>query len=331
MKRKGLALISGGLDSFLAAALLKKRQKINVKGIYFFNGFEPGSREGSKFDKVTNKTWLETEVKDVSKDFLKVIRDPNFGYGSSVNPCIDCRIFMLKEAKKEMKKEGAEFLITGEVVGQRPMSQNRQSMDLVEERSGLSGRIVRPLSAKLLPPTIPEKKGLIDRDKLLDIEGRSRKRQLKLADELGLEEYDQPAGGCLLTDDNFERRVKDLWNREGSKEASYQEMMLLKYGRHFRLPEGSKAIIGRDEQDNKKIDDLSEGFKKMGVVDHPSPLTLISPEASKNEIRIAGKLTAKYSKAEDEEVKIFIESENEISEFKIKNGETEKKYNPCIK
>lgn len=326
MKKRGLALVSGGLDSILAALLIKN-QGVEVKGIHFLNGFETGARKGSPSGEVLEKNRLDTKVIDVSRDFLEVVKRPEFGYGSSVNPCIDCRLFMLEKAGEILEEEDAGFLVTGEVIGQRPMTQNRQTIELIEERSGLEGMIVRPLSAKLLPPSLPEEKGLIDREKLLDIEGRSRKRQLELADEMGLEDFEQPAGGCLLTDPNFCKRVKELWKRKEIEEVNYQEMMLLKYGRHFRLPDGSKAIVGRDKEDNEMIDKWSQGYLKLDVAGFPSPLTLLSPEASEKETEIAARLTAGYSQArEEEKVEILVEKNGEQSKLEIETfGPNEEK------
>ena len=240
-KVKALALISGGLDSLLAAKLIMD-QGIEVEGVTFVTPF-PGCE---RFAGLAAKQ-LGIKHHVIFLNNLKIVKNPKYGYGSAMNPCIDCKIFFFKNAKKLMKKIGAEFIITGEVVGQRPMSQMRKQIELIERESGLSGLIVRPLCAKLLEPSIPEKLGIVDRNKLLDISGRSRKRQIELAKKFGLK-YASPAGGCILTDTNFARKLRDLFDH--SKRIRLEDIELLKIGRHFRINK-CKIIVGRNKDENE--------------------------------------------------------------------------------
>jgi len=191
---------------------------------------------------------------NAAKDFFEVLKEPEHGYGANINPCIDCRILFFKKSKELMDEVGASFIITGEVLGQRPMSQFRWQMDLIEKEAGLVGLVVRPLSAKLLPATIPEKMGWINRDRLLDIEGRSRKPQIALAKDLGMNDYPCAAGGCLLTDPAFARRVRDLIEHD---ELDLNNVELLKFGRYFRLSCEAKLIVGRDENENGRLSILA--------------------------------------------------------------------------
>lgn len=240
---KALALISGGLDSLLAALVIKA-QGIEVIGVKFKIPFYKR--------KVLDIPGAGFEVKeiDLGEYFLEVIRNPRYGFGSNMNPCIDCKILMLKKAKEIMPSCGAQFVITGEVLGQRPMSQHKEALINIGKKSGLEGLLVRPLSARLLSATTPEKEGWISRDKLLDISGRSRKRQLELVKEFGIGEFAQPAGGCLLTDPGFSVRLKELM---GHGEISFDNVELLKIGRHFRLSARAKLIVGRNEEEDNDI------------------------------------------------------------------------------
>jgi len=227
---------------------------------------------------------------------LDVVKHPKHGYGSNMNPCIDCRIFMLKKAKAYMESAGASFIITGEVLGQRPMSQRRDSMRLIEKEAGLEGFILRPLSAKLLPASIPEKEGWVDREKLLNMQGRSRKPQIRLADHFDIRDYPCPAGGCLLTDPGFAQRMKDLMDHNPN--FSLNDVHLLKVGRHFRLSPKTKVIVGRNEEENRKIQTFSqEKDILLKVSKFPGPLSLLRGKLDDGDIRRAAGITAYYSKA----------------------------------
>jgi tRNA U34 2-thiouridine synthase MnmA/TrmU len=249
-----------------------------------------------------------------------------------MNPCIDCRIFMLKKAKAYMEESGASFIVTGEVLGQRPMSQRRDAMRLIEKEAGLEGLILRPLSAQFLPVTLPEREGWIDREKLLNIQGRSRKPQMKLAEQFNIRDYPCPAGGCLLTDPGFARRIRDLM--EHQYDFSLNDVHLLKFGRHFRLSPTVKLVVGRNEEENQKIETFSlAGDVLLKTVSYPGPVSLLRGEADEMERERAASITARYSKAKgmekvevhyqkvgrEEEKSIFVSplSESEIQKERI--------------
>jgi len=267
-KIKVLLLLSGGLDSILAVRLLQK-QGIEVTGIsfvsYFFN--EKAAQEAAA------KLGINLKVVDFSDEHLALVKNPKYGYGKAANPCIDCHALMLKKAKEIIEKEKFTLVATGEVLGERPLSQNRRALDLVEKESGLKGYLLRPLSAKLLPPTVPEQEGLIDRTKLLDIQGRSRKRQIALAKEWGIKDYPTPAGGCILTDLEFARKLKKLLKKW--PDAGGEEMALLRIGRHFWV-EDNEIVVGRNKEENEKLKKLSEkGDILIKAEGFPGPTILI--------------------------------------------------------
>lgn len=254
---KAIALVSGGLDSTLAAKIIMN-QGVEVLTVNFLSPFcLCNKRGGCQYEAKAAADHLGLALKSVSvhEEFLKIVRAPKHGYGSNLNPCIDCRIMMLKKAKELMAEEGAAFVITGEVLGQRPMSQNKNSLNLIEKESGLAGLIVRPLSAQLLPQTLPEKMKWIDRARLLEISGRSRKPQIALVKEFGINDYPCPAGGCLLTDEGFSRRARDLLKHG---EFDLNNVELLKVGRHFRLSPLAKLVVGRDEKENGRLEKMAE-------------------------------------------------------------------------
>jgi len=244
---KAIALISGGLDSALAARWVKE-QGIEVMGLRFKIPFSLNLSK-SFFD-------LGIEIREINidEDFLKILEKPRYGYGSQMNPCIDCKILMLSKAKELMHECSASFIITGEVLGQRPMSQNKQSLEIIAKRAGLEGLVLRPLSAKLLPETIPEREGWIKQEKLFSFSGRGRKAQVELARVLGIKEYHQPAGGCLLTDPEFSKRLRDLIAHEG---LNGNNIELLKIGRHFRISSQAKLVVGRNEKENDRLVNLA--------------------------------------------------------------------------
>jgi tRNA U34 2-thiouridine synthase MnmA/TrmU len=235
---------------------------------------------------------------NVSKEYLNVVKHPQYGYGSNMNPCIDCRIFMLKKAKDYMEESGAAFIVTGEVLGQRPMSQRKDAMRLIEKEAGLEGFILRPLSAKALSMTIPEKEGWVDREKLLKIQGRSRKPQIELAEHYNIRDYPCPAGGCLLTDPGFSKRMKDLMAY--NIDFSLNDVHLLKLGRHFRLSPRLRLVVGRNEEENKKIQTFTQkGDISFKVSSFPGPLSLLRGEPDERDIEKAAAITVHYSKAKD--------------------------------
>ncbi len=255
---KAIALLSGGLDSILATRLILE-QGIEVEAVNFLTVFCNCTHRGKSClasKSAADNLGIKLKVFEVSKEYFNIVKKPRYGYGSNMNPCLDCRIFMFKKAGEYMKETEASFLITGEVLGQRPMSQRRDAMRIIERDSGLDGLILRPLSAKMFKPTIPEKTGLVDRERLLDIKGRSRKPQMQLARELGVNDYPCPAGGCLLTDPGFTKRMRDLI--EHKPDFIIDDVRLLKVGRHFRFSPGAKLVVGRDKEENKKLLDLAQ-------------------------------------------------------------------------
>ena len=248
---KAISLFSGGLDSILATRLILE-QSIEVEAVNFKTAFY------NCIDKARSaaaELGIKFKAFEVNHDFFKVLKSPRYGYGSNLNPCIDCHIFMIRRAGQYMQESTAQFLISGEVLGERPMSQNKTALKTIEKNSGLEGFLLRPLSAKLLEPTIVEKKGLVDREKLLAIEGRSRKPQIQLARQFGIDNYSSPAGGCLLTDPAFADRMKDLMGHKRNFEVN--DVELLKVGRHFRLEEKVKLIVGRNKEENDKLSALA--------------------------------------------------------------------------
>ena len=250
-KPKAIALLSGGLDSTLAVKLILE-QGIEVEALNFVTPFCTCNRSGRcEAQHVGDRFDIPVKVIGLVEEFFQVIRKPRYGYDSGMNPCLDCRILMFSGARERMEEVGAAFVFTGEVLGERPMSQRREAMCLIERESGLDGRLLRPLSARLLPPTIPEKEGLVDRDKLLTIEGRSRKPQIALAEQYHINDYPCPAGGCRLTDPGFASRMRDLVRHK--EDFDLNDVNLLKVGRHFRLSPGVKAVVGRNEEENHRI------------------------------------------------------------------------------
>jgi tRNA-specific 2-thiouridylase len=292
LKTKALGLLSGGLDSTLAVKLLID-QGVDVEAVNFVSPFCLCGKGGCGAVKVAKNLNVPLKIISVGEEYLKVVRHPRFGYGKNMNPCIDCRIFMLKKAKRYSRESGAAFIFTGEVLGQRPMSQHGRALGFIEEQAGLKGEIVRPLSAKLLPLTEAEKKGLVDREKLLGIEGRSRRRQLSLARELKVTDYSCPGGGCLLTYKEFALKLRDLF--EHRKRVSLEDVQLLKLGRHFRFGE-NKIIVGRNEAENNLLSKLKKPADyRFEAQDTGSPITLLQGPKTKEAIEEAASLTAYYS------------------------------------
>lgn len=288
---KAVGLLSGGLDSMLAARLLQE-QGIEVIGVTFespFFGSDRGRRAASKLR-------VPLRVVDITEELVPVVMEPKHGHGSGMNPCIDCHALMLRRAAEVMKEEGASFLFTGEVLGQRPFSQNRRALRIVERKSGCEGLVLRPLSAKLLPETIPEKRGWVDRERLLDIRGRSRKRQMELALSYGIRDFPSPAGGCLLTDPLFSRRLKDLVAH--LERPSRRDLQLLKVGRHLRISPRTKAIVGRKEGENRILERLSlPEDLLMEVEGYPGPLLLIPGGGGEEDWPKAAAVCLRYSDA----------------------------------
>jgi len=290
---KAVALLSGGLDSILAAKLIVD-QKIDVIALTFSTPF--CSNKGNLTAKAgADQLGIPLHIIKQKEDYLRMVRNPKYGYGSALNPCIDCRIFMLKKAKVFMEENKAHFIFSGEVLGQRPMSQHRHSQELVARDSGLNDLLLRPLSARLLDITKPEREGWVDREKLLSISGRSRKEQLSLAKKYKITAYTAPAGGCLLTEKKYAERLKDLWSYK--KKITLQEVSLLKLGRYFVFKK-ARIIVGRNQEENKELLNLklpNDYF--FTCSDFPSPITLLIGDKTKKNIQEAARLTVRYSDA----------------------------------
>jgi tRNA U34 2-thiouridine synthase MnmA/TrmU len=299
MNKKCIAMLSGGLDSILAIKLMQE-QGVEVQAVNFSIDFcacimQNGENVATKSAKMLG---VPVKVVDVTEEYLTVLKSPSHGYGANVNPCIDCKIFMLKKAKQMMPEFGASFVITGEVLGERPMSQRLDALNIITRDSGLKGFLLRPLSAKLMDPTIPEKEGAVDREKLLDISGRSRKRQFALAEEYGIKEYPNPAGGCLLTDPGFSNRVKDLFKHEA---VTVENLKFLTVGRHFRISPSAKLAVGRDRQENETLEAMAgEKDLFLEIKDRQGPLAVLRGDYDDNVINLAASVMAHHSKSRNE-------------------------------
>jgi len=300
-KIKALALFSGGLDSILAVKLILK-QRIDVVAINFASPLWACAKDERGVTEAATQLGVPIKVMCLGDEYLKMVRKPKYGYGKNMNPCIDCRIFILKKAKKYAEEIGADFIFTGEVLGERPLSQHFKALKIIEEEAGLKGKLLRPLSAKLLPETVIEKKGLVDREKLLGIRGRSRKPQMKLAAEFNIKDYPSPAGGCLLTYREYAGKLRDLFKHK--KRCSMADVSLLKLGRHFRVDK-NKIIVGRNEAENNVLTaKRARSDYYFEVPDVGGPITILQGAKTKNALRVAAALTAFYSDAKSAEVTV---------------------------
>ncbi len=297
-KGKAFSLLSGGLDSILATRLVMD-QGIEVVGLHFitpFFGYSKKGREAEYQGKWRRLYGIEARIIDVSDGYFQVLRHPRYGYGKNFNPCIDCKIFLFSQAREIMEKEKAHFLVSGEVLGQRPMSQRRDTLRIVERDSGTEGILLRPLCAQNLKPTQPELSGIIDRERLMAITGRSRKPQMELAQKLGIQDYPSPAGGCLLTDPILAERIRKYFERQSEIQGS--EVLLFLVGRHFRLEGGAHLVLGRRDAENQRLRDLfAPGDTLVRLKEIPGPLGLIRGPGGEKSLRLAGAILARYSKA----------------------------------
>ncbi|BBO78811.1 tRNA 4-thiouridine(8) synthase ThiI [Desulfosarcina widdelii] len=293
---RALGLCSGGLDSILSALVLRD-QGIDVHWVTFETPFF----SADKARKASANTGVPLTVRIITPVYMEMMRCPTTIFGKNMNPCMDCHALMFRLAGELMTEKGFDFLFSGEVLGQRPMSQNRTSLRYVEKHSGYDGYILRPLSAKSLPETIAEKEGWVDRERLLGISGRSRKIQLQLAKQYGVTEFPAPAGGCLLTDKIFSRRLKDLFDHQETVDES--DLELLKFGRHMRLDAGTKIVVGRTRQDNERIGKWCDSKADMvlKVENFPGPLVVMPSGGSDPMVMLAAAICAGYSKAPDEQ------------------------------
>jgi tRNA-uridine 2-sulfurtransferase len=295
MNKKAISLLSGGLDSVLAARLMLD-QGVEVIGLHFVSAFCDTKRKERDNTAVKSAAELGIQVliRDKGAGYVKVLTEPKHGYGKNMNPCIDCRIYMLQASREVMEAEGASFLVTGEVVGQRPMSQMRDTIRRIERESGLTGLIVRPLSAKLLTPSEPERLGVVDRSRLLDIAGRSRRVQHNLVEGYGLKNFSSPAGGCLLTDPIYAKKLRELLREE--PDFTMTDVDLLKYGRHFRF-KGVKVVVGRDKEENEALRTMwTPSYLFIRTGDFKGPSALIKGPVDENILSIAGNFLSFYGK-----------------------------------
>ncbi len=312
---KAIALLSGGLDSTLAV-LTVMRQVVEVTAVTFLTHFGCDISDSSSCSRnpfpAAEKFGFRVKLCHLADKFIEIVKNPKHGHGKNMNPCIDCRILMLKEARELMQITGADFIVTGEVLGQRPMSQQRNTLGMIDKEAGLKGYVLRPLSAKLLNETMPEKEGLINREKLYAFNGRSRKPQMALAEEFGLTDYPAPAGGCLLTEPNYSYRLRELLDHD--PDPSLDELHLLRAGRHFRLSPTSKVIIGRDERENNVIESFARDDNYlMSVEDVGSPFVLLSGFYAEGFLPLAASLCARYSDAKGlPEVEVTVNRAGEI-------------------
>jgi len=290
---RALGLLSGGLDSALAARLLID-QGLEVIGLHL----ESPTACRSDVREVARALGIRLEVRPKGEEYLRLLRSPRFGYGKNMNPCIDCRVFMFHIAKQCMDEVGAEFVFTGEVVGQRPMSQARNTLTLIDAESGLQNRIVRPLSAKLLPTTEPERQGLVDRERLLSISGRGRETQLALADRLGLAHYESPGGGCLLTDANFSVKLRDLFEHVPEERTTLEDVRLLRLGRHFRVRDDLKIVLGRNREENLQLKAFANTERWLLEPENwNGPNALVCGPRGEDSLQEALVLMARYSRS----------------------------------
>lgn len=306
--RKAIALISGGLDSLLAAKIILE-QNIHVEGINFYTGFCVEGHTHAIRNKDQNKhkrnnaLWvaeqlgIKLHIVDVIDEYKDILTNPKHGYGANLNPCLDCKGFMVRKAHEWILENNFDFIITGEVIGQRPMSQRKETMPVIAHESGANDLLLRPLCAQLLPETLPEKNGWVNREKLLAFNGRNRKPQMALAKKFGFNDYAQPAGGCcFLTDPSYASKLGDLWQARGNKNYDLDDIMLLKVGRHIRPDKDIKIIIARDEGETNFLSGYRKRFTRLQAISHTGPLALIDGNASAANIKLAAQLTARYGK-----------------------------------
>ena len=297
---KAIALFSGGLDSTLAMKLIID-QGIEVLAVNISTGFGSTKDRKEHMQSMCDQVGAEFKIIDIENEYLQdVLFSPKHGYGKNFNPCIDCHAKMFAVAKRIMEAEGASFLISGEVMGQRPMSQNKDALQTVLNESNCDGLLLRPMSAKMLTPTIAEEKGWVDRERLESITGRSRERQLSLAKEIGLEDFESPGGGCLLTDENFGKKMFDYIAHENDFEV--QDIPVMKFGRHLRLSDGAKLVVGRNKEENEHLQNINnDKYYHAKTVGIPGPHALLSKSASESDKELATKVILTYTKARQED------------------------------
>ena len=319
IQRKAIALVSGGLDSMLAVKTIQE-QGILVEGVNFYTGFcveghtHAIRKKDKKKEKRNSALWvaetlgIKLHIEDISEEYKDIVLNPKHGYGQHLNPCLDCKIFMVEQAQLMLNRAraladdaGFDFIITGEVIGQRPKSQRKETMPLIARESGADDRLLRPLCAQNLPPTLPEREGWVNRELLHDFSGRNRKPQMALAEKFGLSDYAQPAGGCcFLTDKSYSSKLSDLWQARGKRDYELDDIMLLKVGRHIRPRKNFKIIISREEGENFFLEGYRKVFTHMRCTSHAGPLALIDGNPSEEDLLLAARIVARYSQARDE-------------------------------
>lgn len=312
-QRRAVALISGGLDSMLAAKVVKE-QGVQVEGINFFTGFcveghtHAIRRKGRERPKRNSALWsaeqvgIKLHIIDIMEEYKPILLNPQHGYGQHLNPCLDCKIFMISKALEWMEANRFDFIITGEVVGQRPMSQRKNVLPVVARQSGAEDRLLRPLCARNLPPTLPEREGWVNREQLLAFSGRSRKPQMALAQHYGFSDYAQPAGGCcFLTDRRYAEKLTDLWASRGERDYQMDDIMLLKVGRHLRPRPHFKLIIAREEGEGNFLAGYRRSYPHLTTTSHPGPLALIDGSLQQGDAELAARILARYSQGREAE------------------------------
>ncbi len=315
---KAVVLFSGGLDSCLVVSIVRD-MGVEVEALHFHTGFHSGTDSEASLREILGmgeSLGLSVKVVDISEELLGIVLHPRFGYGSGMNPCLDCRLAMLIKARDYLRESGAKFVVTGEVLGQRPMSQYRNALMMLEKESGLTGLILRPLSGRLLPETVPEKEGWVKRDELFAIQGKSRKEQIALAEQMGIVKYSQPAGGCILTDANFSRRLRDLISHRET--VTVEDLAILKAGRHLRISKDLKVVVGRNHVENGFLEKYRQGRWSFRAMDYKGPLTILEGEPGRKEIEQAAGITAGYSDgAEELVVRVRYEKDGEAGEVSV--------------
>lgn len=332
MSVRAIGLLSGGLDSTLAAKLMMA-QGIEVHAVHFNTGFcltdnpdrlrnNPGDLVRHDALRAGERLGIPVEMIDIYDEYWDVLTKPKHGYGSAMNPCIDCRAKMISVARPLMKDRGAQFLFTGEVLGQRPMSQHKEAMKTIEREAGVAGLLLRPLSARLLAPTIPEVRGWVDRKRLVSYVGRTRKPQMEMARATGLEEYPSPSGGCCsLADKGFATRLQDLFaHRPGGREERLErtEIYLLKTGRHFRISDDAKLVVARDDGENRFLHFHRRAGWRLEAIDVPGPVAILTGRPSEEDVRLAASIVASYGPGRANDlVRIGVERGPQTSELSI--------------
>jgi len=317
-QRKAVSLISGGLDSMLATKVIQD-QGVHVEGINFYTGFcvEGHTHAIRKKDKdkqkknsslwVAEQLGIKLHIIDISEEYKDIVLNPKHGYGQNLNPCLDCKIDMVGRAWQWCQDNDFDFVITGEVVGQRPKSQRKSTMPIIARESQVQDRLVRPLCAHHLPETHPEREGWIKRENLYDFHGRNRKPQIALARSLGIDEWSQPAGGCcFLTDESYSNKLQDLWNARGERDYEIDDIMLLKVGRHIRPANNFKLIVSREEGENNFMRGYRPQFTYLYPTSHGGPLTLVDGTPTEADLELAARMVARFSQGRNED-KVTVE------------------------